>query len=191
MPSSPEPWPEKYVHQRTPSRANVDEFDRVLRDAADERALQSFLAATPCLLRALVPGSIDFWCFDRPRLGAELVPDFLLCRRDSTGFVWTLVELEGPTQTVLNQSGRPSGKLAQALGQIRDWRVWLRQNVAYAQTQLALKEINAECDAFTIIGRRASLDPKHITHYRELSNDNTKVLTYDRLVEIARANTQP
>jgi hypothetical protein len=183
--SNRDPWPDKYIEQRVPSRANIDNLRRVLEDAKDERPLQAFLAATPVLLKPLAQAVTDVWCFDRPGLGRELFPDFLLAVRLSTGIQWTYVELESPNVKPLNKAGRPSGKLAIALGQVRDWRIWLRENIAYARMHLGLTSIDAECNSVIVIGRRAMIAIEHVLKYQELSRENVAVMTYDRLVELA------
>jgi len=144
------------------------------------------LASTPSLLRAVLPSASIGWCFDRPRFGAEFVPDFLLAHFNSAGYHWVLVELESPTHPALTQAGRMSGKVTEAMRQIGDWRAWLRENIAYAQRQLGFEGINAEIPAVVIVGRRSELDAKHAARYRELSmTERLSVMTYDRLVESA------
>ncbi len=182
-----DPWPEKYVEHRAPSAVNSADYERILRTASDERPLQDYISNVPSFLRMLMPATVDFWCFDRPSLGGELVPDFLLCLRNSRGFNWGYVELESPTKPPLLKSGRPSAKLTEALAQISDWRDWLRENIAYARSHLGLRQIDAEALGFVVIGRRHHVDPKHALKYRALSSPNTTVLSYDRLLEVARA----
>jgi len=168
---------------REPSVETVDDFERVLGDAADERPLQTFLASFPVLLAPLAQPGGKIWCLDRPRLGSEFVPDFLLASVTSIGFLWTMIELESPTGRPLTRVGLPAKKLAEALKQIRDWRTWLTDNVAYARGELGLKDIDSVCAAFVVIGRRAGLDPKQIKTYRALSADGVIVMSYDRLLE--------
>jgi hypothetical protein len=168
---------------REPAAQIVDDFERVLGDAADERPLQTLLASSPVLLGPLAQPGGTFWCLDRPRLGSEFVPDFLLASITSVGFQWTMIELESPTEKALTKSGLPAKKLAEALKQIRDWRMWLTDNVAYARGELGFKDIDAKCPAFVVIGRRGSLDPKQAKTYRALSGDGITVMSYDRLLE--------
>ena len=182
-----EPWPVRYVSLTAPSRAVVSAYESTLAQAVDERPMQTFLAANPVMLRLLANGGHDFWCWDRPRFGSELVPDFLLCGRNSAGFHWTMIELESPQKPPLIKAGRPSAKLNEALSQIRDWRVWLRENVAYAQRQLGFRQLHAECAAIAIIGRRNQIEAKHSLRYRELSRDQVTVMTYDRLTDVGKA----
>jgi hypothetical protein len=172
------------VEHRHPSVLNVADLSATLDQAIDERPLQAYLASTPSFLRQLVPSCSDFWCFDRPSFGGELIPDFLLCYRNSRGFNWAYVELESPATPPLAKSGRPSAKLNEALAQISDWRTWLRENISYARDHLNLKQIDAEAPAIVIIGRRANLDSKHALKYRALSSEKTSVLTYDRLIDV-------
>lgn len=168
---------------REPAAAVVDDFERVLADAPDERCLQTFLMSFPVLLSALAPPGGTLWCLDRPRLGSEFVPDFLLVSITSVGFRWAMVELESPNEKALTKAGLPAKKLAEALKQIRDWRTWLSDNVAYARGELGLTDIDANCPAYVVIGRRGSLDPKQIKTYRALSTEATTVMSYDRLVD--------
>ena len=158
-------------------------FTQTLTDAADESPLQTFLAGHPNLLTCLLPPGREAWCWDRPRLGSEWIPDFLLCTRNSTGFEWVMVELESPAIRPLTQAGLPAGKLNQALGQVRDWRSWIRTNIAYAHTELGFVGLTAESPAIIVIGRRNGLDPVHALKWRELSNNLTQLMTYDRLLE--------
>lgn len=168
---------------REPAAQTVDDFERVLGDATDERPLQTLLATFPVLLGPLAHPGGAIWCLDRPRLGSEFVPDFLLASITSVGFQWTMIELESPSEKPLTKAGLPAKKLAEAFRQIRDWRTWLTDNVAYARGELGLKDIDANCPAFVVIGRRGSLDPKQVKTYRALSADGVTVMTYDRLLE--------
>ena len=184
-----QPWPERYVEQRAPSAINLADYTRILTAANDERPLQEYLAAVPAFFRSLLPACTDFWCFDRPSLGGELLPDFLLCYRNSRGFNWAYVELESPPQTPLLKSGRPSAKLHEAIAQITDWRDWLRDNISYAREHLRLRQIDAEALGFVVIGRRECFDPRYALKYRSLSSNSLNVMSYDRLMEAGGHDT--
>lgn len=180
------PWPAAYIDATAPSPLQLSGFEATLATAKDEGPLQIFLAASPAILRTLLPSAADAWCFDRPKLGSEFIPDFLLCHRNSLGYNWTLVELESPSKSALTKGGRPGAKLTEALGQIRDWRHWLRENIAYARSALGLEGIHAEITAHVLIGRRKHLDPKHMARYQELSlSSGASVLSYDRLLDVS------
>jgi hypothetical protein len=86
-------------------------------------------------------------------------------------------------EKALTKAGLPAKKLAEALKQIRDWRAWLTDNVAYARSELGLKHIDANCQAYIVIGRRVGLDPKQAKTYRALSADGGTVMSYDRLLD--------
>jgi len=179
-------WTNCRASDREPAAEIVDDFERVLGDSRDERSLQSFLAAFPVVLGPLAPPGGALWCLDRPRLGSEFVPDFLLASATSVGFRWTMVELESPTERALTRAGLPARKLAEALKQVRDWRTWITDNVAYARSELGLRDIEANCPAIIVIGRRNGLDSKQARTYRALSSAETTVMTYDRLLDHVR-----
>ena len=163
-------WPEnRCAEADAPHHGEVALLKSVLSEAGDERPLQAFLAAHPHLLTCLLPMGRGAWCFDRPRLGSEFISDFLLCTNTSAGMQWRMVELESPTRAPLTQAGIPAQKLNQALAQVRDWRAWLRDNIAYAQNELGFRGLDAECHAFVVIGRRHAIQQRHASRYRELS----------------------
>lgn len=166
-----------------PSVAELALLRSALNEAHDERPIQTFLAAHPHLMACLLPPGRGMSWFDRPRFGSEFIPDFLLSTENSTGAQWRMVELESPTSSPLTRAGMPSQKLNQAITQIRDWRAWLRQNIAYAQNQLEFHGLDAECGAFVVIGRRHGIETRHAARYRALSDDRTTVMTYDRLLD--------
>jgi len=177
-------WPTKRCPEPKKKLGRIiDQFDAVLSDAADERPVQVFLANHPYLLAPLLPPGNGAWCFDRPHFGSEHIPDFLLCTHTSNGYQWALVELESPTTAILTAKGLPAKKMNGALGQIRDWRAWLRQEIAYAQGTLGFKDLNVEAKAYIVIGRRGSLPGRHAKRYTELSTAETMIMTYDRLRE--------
>jgi hypothetical protein len=167
----------------------VEFLQAVVADARDEGPIQQALASTPSLLRGLLPTASPYcWCFDRPRFGSEFIPDFLLAQQNSAGFQWVMVELESPMHSALTASGRMSAKLTEAVGQIGDWRSWLRENIAYAQNELGFLRIHAEIAAIVVIGRRTTMERRQAERYRELSMRGDLILmTYDRLIESARA----
>ena len=183
-----DPWPDKRCSSDLYTQQLGELFNATLNDAIDERPLQTFLATHSYLLTSLLPPGRDTWCWDRPSFGGELIPDFLLCTRNSTGFQWIMIELESPSESQLTQSGLPAKKLRDAMGQVRDWRSWLRDNIAYAQNQLGFKGLNAESRAFIIIGRRNRISSKHAQKWRELSDHSNQIMSYDRLLETIPRN---
>lgn len=182
-PVAPSSWSQKQVAETGVLEPSLTLFRNSLQDASDERPLQTFLGSHPQLLTCLLPPGRNAWCWDRPRFGSESILDFLLCTRNSTGFEWVMVELESPTVPPLTQAGLPTAKLREAQGQVQDWRIWLRDNIAYAQTQLGFQGISAEAQAVIVIGRRSSIAINHGKKWREISTHNTRVMTYDRLIE--------
>lgn len=183
-----DPWPGQYIATMHPSKVNLTEYTGVLKAAKDEAPLQAYLAQVPSFFRTMLPACPDAWCFDRKNFGGVFIPDFLLCYRNSTGFTWVLVELESPMIAPLNKNGRPSGKLTEAMSQIRDWRMWLRKNIAYAHSQLGLRQINAEFKAWIVLGRRSMIDTARAERYAELSTAELQVMTYDRILECAASH---
>lgn len=182
-PTPPQAWRQFQIAPNGQAEPSLSLLRCVLNDARDERPLQEYFASHTYLLTCLLPPGGDAWCWDRPRFGSESIPDFLLCTRNSTGFEWLMVELESPTNAPLTRSGLPSAKLREAQGPVSDWRIWLRDNIAYSQNQLGFNGLHAESHAVIVIGRRSVLSSMHSKKWRELSSGSNRIMTYDRLLD--------
>jgi Domain of unknown function (DUF4263) len=181
------PWPANFVcHSKLPLDF-VSQLQRVVDAAADERPIQKWLEKNPAAL-VLHLSATTGWLFGRPKLGAEFVPDFMFCNWDSSGYHWSLVELENPNFASLTREGSQTAKLTRAVQQILDWRIWVRANIQYAQHQLGFRDLDDGFRAYIVIGRRKDMNERERLRYRELSRGGLEVLTYDRLVEsVARS----
>jgi hypothetical protein len=84
---------------------------------------------------------------------------------------------------VLTKKGQPTARFTHAMQQVRDWRIWLRKNIQYAQNQLGYIGLDSEFEAIIVMGRRKDLNPEHHEKYRELSNEKVQVMSYDRMIE--------
>jgi hypothetical protein len=172
------------VTLRNPTRAERDAFLETLNDAGDEAPLQAFLSRNPSFLIRLLPPGARICIYDRPKLGSEYVPDFLIRVTNSQGPHWTGIELESPTVRPLTKTGEMSAKLGHAVGQVNDWKGWLRDNVAYARSELGLKGISGLLESWVIIGRRATMNDRQQKRYGALNLMGLTVLSYDRLLDV-------
>lgn len=172
------------VRARQPTHAERDEFQQILNDSVDEGPIQTFLAEHASFLIRLLPPGAKVLVYDRPKLGSEYIPDFLISVTNSQGSQWTCIELESPTRKPLTKVGQMSAKLAHGIAQINDWRDWLRDNIAYARGELDLKGISGDLAACIIIGRRAAMNNHQQKRYAALNRMGFTVLSYDRLLDI-------
>ena len=167
-----DPWPEQKVDYFLPSQTEVDRLSSALCDtisqARDERPLQTFFEENPSMLVQLFRYGGARWLFSRPRLGSEHIPDFAVCGLNSAGPHWHLVELESPTVSVLRSDGQPRAAFTHARQQIDDWRIWLRNNIQYAQHELGFTGLDAEFKGMIIMGRRGDIRPKRGSLCRSL-----------------------
>jgi hypothetical protein len=173
------------------SYREVEEFGTVLESATAEKDLQRFFEQHPHFLVQHLHGGHGRWCIPQKRLGAELVPDFVVGERSSLGFEWCAVEIESPTARLFTLSGDPSKHLNHAIRQIIDWRSWLKTNIDYArrpQTDngLGLTDIGGDLDAVILIGRRDGVDADTRARRRQMCMDlRVRIHTYDWLLDEA------
>jgi hypothetical protein len=184
------PWPKHGVMWLTVPPSLASELAAIVDRAEDESSIQRFLETHPALIAQLLGGGHGRWVFARHRLGSEHIPDFMLCERDSGGYHWTLIELESPMHRPMTKAGEQSAKLTHALHQIRDWRIWLRKNIQYAHQELGFVDLDLEFKAMVVIGRRSMQKEEHRERYRELSDAQTTVMSYDRLVDQIRSSCE-
>jgi len=178
------------------SQEDVDSLRSALNSAEGEVEMQAYLEEHPIALIQHLGGGHGRWVISHKRLGAELVPDFLIGERSSLGFEWYGVELESPTASLFNTSGDPSATLTHAIRQIIDWRVWLEKNLDYAvrprdKQGLGLTDINGKLPGLILIGRRDSLDPSTRERRRQISGDlRIQIHTYDWLVDMVQGRVE-
>lgn len=105
-----------------------------------------------------------------------------------------LVELESPRSKEHQVDGNPAKALNHALGQVRDWRQWLRSNLDYArrpkkQDGLGLVGIDDRVPGIILIGRRHDY-PERFNNFRRTMKDRENILihSYDWLVDVVRSN---
>jgi hypothetical protein len=183
--------PEHAVFWDIATAEDVKEFEEVLDAAKNEQTMQTFLAMHRHLLAEHLGGGHCRWVVPQPRLGAELVPDFLIGEKHSYGHVWVAVELESPKAKAFTKAGTPGKELNQAMRQIRDWREWLTTNINYARNPkseggLGFTEIRPKLDGLIIIGRRADYDPSTNAHRQQFREDGIEVHSYEYLLDAAR-----
>ena len=181
-PYSDSPWPDKGVLWLQVDPQLVTRLEATIEEATSEAPIHEFLERNPVLLAQMLNGGHGRWIFSKPRLGAEHIPDFMLCEKDSAGYHWTLLELESPCLSPLTKSGEQCAKLTHAIQQVRDWRLWLRKNIQYAQQELGFIDLCADFGGVVVIGRRRTLNDEHRERYRELSDEKITIMSFDRLL---------
>ncbi len=181
---------DEYAVRQEMSEADALAIERAISKARSENPIQTVLQERPAILAQLLHGGHGRWVVPKQRLGVQYVTDLLIGDADSIGDHWTAIELERPNVAAATKEGRPSAALRRAIGQIHDWREWLRENLGYATREreregLGLRGIDPEVRGMVIIGRRPNEDdPKFARERRRLSRtDGIDVHTYDWLLE--------
>jgi len=165
---------------------------QVLEEAKVEEDLQKFLTENSIFLVQHLGGGHGRYVIPKPRLGAELIPDFLIAEMSSIGIEWYGVELESPFAEMFTSSGQPGHLVTQAIQQVVEWRAWLESNLAYARNPksengLGLVGIAPDLPATILMGRRDKEFPTNFNAFRRQvkSKQNIEIHTYDWLAEQA------
>ena len=165
---------------------------QILKEAEVEEDLQKFLTENSIFLVQHLGGGHGRYVLPKPRLGAELIPDFLIAEMSSIGIEWHGVELESPFSTMFTSSGQPSHFVTQAVQQVVEWRAWLESNVAYSRSPksengLGLVGITPDLRATILIGRCDKEFPPSFNAFRRQakSRQNIEIHTYDWLADQA------
>ena len=168
----------------------VNSLTALLESNPNEAIVHRFLEDNPkFLVRALVGGNFGY-LISKPRLGANYIPDFLIAEENSMGLQWFAVELESLCIKAHREDGLESSKLTHAIGQIKDWRSWFKNNLDYArrpheQDGLGLIGIDESVTGLILIGRRTEY-PERFNVFRLQKNvqERIKVHSYDWLVDL-------
>ncbi len=170
---------------------DVDGFEDCLKSAKCEEDIQKYLKDHPQLLCVDMRSGHGEWVIPKQKLGIDYVTDFLTCHGDSGGFRWHMVELERADCRLSNKNGDLSADVNHALGQIRDWRTWLENNLQFARQPkqkggLGLHEIRPAYPAMIYIGRRKDITDDFNRHRNQLRDNAVYIHTYDSIVDTAR-----
>jgi hypothetical protein len=170
---------------------------QVLKKAKVEEDLQKFLTEKSFFLVQHLWSGHGRYVIPKPKLGAELVPDFLIAEMSSIGLEWYGVELESPVAEMFTSSGQPGHLVTHAIQQVVEWRDWLESNLAYARNPkseqgLGLVGITSDLPATILMGRRYNGFPSNFNSYRRQikSRQNIEIHTYDWLAEQAELRVQ-
>ena len=166
----------------------------LLETNPDEGPMQRYFEDNPKYLVQVITYGRGCCQLSKKRLGAEYVTDFLIPERSSIGIEWHAVEIESPRSKEHWVDGNPAKPLNVAIGQIRDWRQWLRDNLDYArrpkeQNGLGLVGIDDRVQGHIIIGRRHEY-PDRFNNFRRDMGDRESIIihSYDWLIDIALVN---
>lgn len=114
----------------SPGYYALSAFASLLAKEHTEEDLQRFLANFPQFLM----GSFgtrddgDLALLYKPSVGTRFVADFGLLKYSQGGTGIVLVELEPSNVQLFTRAGTPARHLQHALGQLEDWRQWIKSN---------------------------------------------------------------
>lgn len=174
-------------HLRFPEA--VSELRKLVNSDAREEELQRHLTAHPYILSEQFGHCHHV--FPKIRLGGSYEADFFCLDIPSSGKRWIGVEIESPNTPVITQAGRKSAKLEHALQQIRDWRVWIRENLSTARNVplsggAGLEDIDSSFDGWVIIGRSATFTDKFNVLRRQVEHDeHISIRSWDGILDWA------
>ena len=188
--------PEHFVFWHGLTENHIEAFKQLLEMATDERSIHAYLKANPIWLVQPFSSGHGRWVYPSKYLGSQHEMDFLILTKDSSGFEWTTVELEPPNEKPFLKNGTPGKRLRDALNQIDQWRIWLRNNLSYAQKPstekgLGLTNITGRTKALIIIGREVDF-PESTNEWRRVQRDdyNIRIHSYDWLLREGRIHPE-
>jgi Domain of unknown function (DUF4263) len=103
-----------------------------------EEELQKFLEKHPGFLTGIT-GNIDntdLAVIFKPRIGPRYVADFCVLQAFQGGSVAHLVEIETSHEVIFTKSGKPSKRLADALKQVEDWKIYIEPHRVHFAKEL-------------------------------------------------------
>lgn len=157
----------------------IAQFERLLDLGPREEEVQVFLTDNPILL---APDAAKIT--PKVKLGTEFITDYVL---EMAHEEYVFVEIEPPGERLFTRAGDTTARLNHAIGQVRDWRAWIQDNVAYARQEIEELAGVDDPELWFVMGRRpeSARDQRSL---RRLSKDYhwIKVLTFDDLIERLR-----
>ncbi len=162
--------------------AGIQDYRALLAREPIEEEVHQFLASEPHLLNPL---QLRTW--SKPRLGEELVADFVVQQVDNS---YRVVEIESPGDLLMTKSGNLSAAATEAVRQALEYRQWLVDNRLYAVQQFP--DLQSP-HAIAVVGMESSLNAKQRARLHA-ENDSRRgsveIIGFDRLADRATALLQ-
>jgi hypothetical protein len=157
----------------------IAEFEELLD--GPEEPVHQFLRRHPHLI------SQTFVRYHSKTEFGKCTSDFVFCEPTND---YLLVEIEAPHRKLFRKDGHPNQWLQHALNQSADWVRFIADNKSYVERELGLIGISSTPRRLIVMGRSASITPENRRSLVQIQSDrqHLTVLTYDDLVERARAN---
>ena len=158
-------------------QAILDDFTCLLDRNPHEEVVQQFLANHKVLL---APTALRVK--SKVLLGEKYETDFVI---EQAPQEYVPVEIEAPGRPLFTKGGDPSKYLTHALRQVKDWRQWIHENIAYADKILP-GIMDPSC--LVIIGRETMLGDAERKALRRENREHGKIeiWTYDDLLNKVR-----
>lgn len=175
---------------------DVGLLSQAIDEARREEDVQRFLTENKWFLVPVLGGGHGVYVLPKPRLGRDLVPDYLRAETDSMGVHWCGLELESPLNKMCTATGQPTAGLTHAIQQVVEWREWLKNNIAHAgnptsEGGLGLVGIDGNLPAIILMGRRQEF-PVGFNAFRRQTKSERKIEihTFDWLIDQARSRAE-
>lgn len=175
-------------------KEEIGQFKLGIENGWSENDAKNFVKNRHYLFDGLYRHGHGTFVFDEQSLAGKYRIDWLIGSGHSGGIFWDLIELECPRAKPFNKDGDYSKATRKGIKQIKDWRLWLQQNIDLAQKPksqdgLGLFDINNYSDGIVVVGQRNNYrELKGYTQYNrirqdEYSRQNINIYSYDTLIE--------
>ena len=130
----------KRIRVPSPGPAELYALCNLLAARPSEEKLQLFLEQNVGFLTSLVgtADNADLAILFKPPVGTRYRADFCVLQAFQGGSVAHLIEIETSHERLFNQAGSPARRLATALHQIDNWRMWINRNPVHYARELVL-----------------------------------------------------
>lgn len=161
-------------------------FNAIMEDASREQELQDFIKQNSFLIS---PFALEEDIHPSYPLGKEWITDFVVENKPPTPFSHTFVEIEPASEPLfIKTRGRAdfTARANHAIEQLRDWRIWIRDNIAYVRNDFPSLD---HCNFTLIIGRRKGLSAAQRRKIAEINAEHNwrTVLSYDDVADKLKA----
>jgi hypothetical protein len=128
----------KRIRAPTPGPAELFELCELLATEPREEALQRFIERNVGFLTGLVGtrDDVDLAILFKPPIGTLYKADFCVLHSNQGGSTAFLFEIETSHDRLFIQNGAPSQRLAYAIKQTEDWRIWIDSNAIHYAKEL-------------------------------------------------------
>jgi hypothetical protein len=186
---------------------NIQDLETLLSNNASEKKIQKYLETNKALLAVLLSlhhtGHNGTWVVSRQAIRNKikgqnirgLIPDFIICGRNSDGFSYWVVEIKSPKESIFTANSSNeiyfSSEVNKGICQLIEYVDFCDEQQSFLRDQYKFQELRSP-NGMLIVGRESELDQdprkqKMKSAWNRIVGSRLEIRSYDWLLHTSKS----